>query len=71
MIEVIKQVTIKTIRDRWFVADKNEIDIVQEASNLFIKITLCCMFGAECEDLKLKQTINGADAWINFGEVVI
>ena len=54
MIEKMKLVTIQTIRDRWSLADKNEIDIVQEASNLFIKITIVCMFGAECADLKLK-----------------
>jgi cytochrome P450 len=29
------------------------------------------MFGADCEDLKLKQTIDGKDQWVNLGEVVI
>ena len=29
------------------------------------------MFGAECEDLKLKQTYGGKDQWVNLGEVVI
>ena len=69
MIESIKQVTIQTIRNKWSLCD--EIDIVQEASNLFIKITLVCMFGADCEDLKLKQTYKGVEKWVNFGEVVI
>ena len=54
MIELMKQVTIQTIQGRWSNADKSEIDIVQEASNLFIKITIVCMFGSECADLKLK-----------------
>ena len=67
----MKLVTIQTIRDRWSLADKNEIDIVQEASNLFVKITIVCMFGAECADLKLKQRVNGRDVWMNLGEVMI
>lgn len=71
MIESIKKVTIDTIRNRWSDSENNVIDIVQEASNLFIKITLVCMFGADCEDLKLKQTYKGVDKWVSFGEVVI
>ncbi len=29
------------------------------------------MFGSECADLKLKQRVNGADVWMNLGEVII
>jgi hypothetical protein len=54
MIESIKKVTIETIQNRWLVAENNVIDIVQEASNLYTKITLACMFGADWQDLKLK-----------------
>ena len=71
MIELMKQVTISTIKGRWANADNGEIDIVQEASNLFIKITIVCMFGSDCADLKLKQKVNGTDVWMNLGEVII
>ena len=71
MIESIKKVTIETIQNRWLVAENNVIDIVQEASNLYTKITLACMFGADCQDLKLKQTYKGVDRWVGLGEVVI
>ncbi len=32
---------------------------------------MVCMFGSECADLKLKQRVNGADVWMNLGEVII
>jgi hypothetical protein len=44
MIQMMKKITIDTIQDRWMKAEK--LDIVKEASNLFIEITLKCMFGA-------------------------
>lgn len=71
MIELMKQVTISTIQGRWSNAEGSEIDIVKEASNLFIKITIVCMFGSECADLKLKQRVNGNDVWMSLGEVII
>jgi cytochrome P450 len=43
MINMMKEITIETIKDNWMKAES--IDIVKEASNLFIKITLKCMFG--------------------------
>ena len=30
-----------------------------------------CLFGGDSEDLKLKQTYNGVEKWVNFGEVII
>jgi len=43
MIQMMKDITIDKIEKRWM---KNEkMDIVSEASNLFIEITLKCMFG--------------------------
>lgn len=44
MVQMMKDITIEMIQNKWMKADK--IDIVREASNLFIEITLKCMFGA-------------------------
>ena len=41
---MMKDITIDKIQNRWMKAEK--IDIVKEASNLFIDITLKCMFGS-------------------------
>ncbi len=40
---MMKEITVETINENWMKAET--IDIVKEASNLFIKITLKCMFG--------------------------
>ncbi len=41
---MMKDITIEKIENGWM---KNEkMDIVREASNLFIEITLKCMFGS-------------------------
>jgi hypothetical protein len=36
-----------------------KMDIVREASNLFIDITLKCMFGSGFKDQSIPQKING------------
>jgi cytochrome P450 len=51
MVDMMKDVTIHMIREKWMKADKQHIDIVKESSNLFIKITLTCLFGATKEDI--------------------
>jgi hypothetical protein len=48
MIEMIKDVTITTIKNDWSPQDDakyKRIDIVKETSNLYINITLTCLFG--------------------------
>jgi cytochrome P450 len=55
MIDMMKDVTIETIRKNWMKADKKEIDIVKETSNLFIKITLQCLFGEDKGDIEVPQ----------------
>ena len=57
MIETIKDVTIEMIGKKWMQC--NKIDIVKESSNLFIKITLQCLFGAEKDDIEVEQMVKG------------
>jgi hypothetical protein len=57
MIQMMKEVTIRTIREDWspFNDQKSQrIDIVKEASNLFIKITITCLFGEGYLEEKVK-----------------
>jgi cytochrome P450 len=53
MIDMIKDVTIDMIKNKWMKADGNQIDIVKQTSQLFIKITLRCLFGGNNEDIKV------------------
>jgi hypothetical protein len=53
MIEMMKGITIDVIRNKWMNAKDGQIDIVKETSNLFIKITLQCLFGTDSEDIKV------------------
>ena len=48
MIQMMKDITIEQIKNKWMKAEK--MDIVREASNLFIDITLKCMFGSGFKD---------------------
>ncbi len=50
MIEQMKDVTIREIQD-W---GGKDIDIVKAASNLFIKVTLNCLFGEGYLDAKVR-----------------
>jgi cytochrome P450 len=56
MVEGMKEVTISMVGE-W--TRMGEIDIVKEASNLFMKITLVCLFGEGNEDLTVPQRENG------------
>ncbi len=69
MIETIKDVTIDMIDKKWMKCDK--IDIVKESSNLFNKITLQCLFGAEKGDIEVEQMVNGVMKMHSVGEVMI
>ena len=53
MMEIIKDKTIGTIRNKWMKANNGEIDIVNEASNLFMTIITSCLFGSGYEGLKV------------------
>jgi cytochrome P450 len=53
MIEMMKDVTLDVIRNKWMKAEGKKIDIVKESSNLFIKITLKCLFGGDNSDIKI------------------
>jgi hypothetical protein len=53
MIEMMKDVSLDVIRNKWMKAEGKKIDIVKESSNLFIKITLKCLFGGDNSDIKI------------------
>ncbi len=57
MIEMMKEATIRIIREEWSPREGEKchrIDIVREASNLFIKIVLTCLFGEGYLDAKVE-----------------
>jgi len=39
MIEMIKEITLDVIKNKWMKIEGKKIDIVKESTNLFIKIT--------------------------------
>jgi cytochrome P450 len=51
MMEIMKDKTISIIRNKWMKAKNGEINIVSEASNLFINITISCLFGPGYEGI--------------------
>jgi hypothetical protein len=63
MIDKMKEVTIDMIRNKWMKIQSKQIDIVREASNLFIDITLQCLFGAQKGDIKVIQRKNGVESY--------
>jgi cytochrome P450 len=71
MVDMMKEVTVHMIRDKWMKAENQQIDIVRESSNLFIKITLTCLFGTSKEDIKITQRTNGVDSMHLMGESMI
>jgi hypothetical protein len=66
---MMKDITIETIKKSWMNAKK--IDIVKESTNLFMDITLKCMFGAEFEHNKITQIINGEKKQVPLGESIL
>ena len=57
MIETRKEATIRIIREDWSPKEGEKchrLDIVREASNLFIQIVLTCLFGREYLDAKVE-----------------
>ncbi len=59
MIDMMKDVTIDMIRNKWMKVKDRQINIVSESSNLFINITICCLFGSGYEGLKVTQIKDG------------
>jgi cytochrome P450 len=53
MIEMMKEISLDVIRNKWMKAEGEQIDIVKESSNLFIKITLKCLFGSDNQEIKI------------------
>jgi hypothetical protein len=48
-----------------------KIDIVREASNLFIDITLKCMFATDFKDQSIPQISNDEKKNISLGESIL
>lgn len=68
MITDIKQVCFNRIRDIWM--NRDEIDIVKEAADLFMDITLRTLFGQIENPPKVKQIVIGRIEWWNLGEAL-
>lgn len=66
---MMKDITIETIQQKWMKAGK--IDIVREASNLFIDITLKCMFGTDFKDQMITLVIDGEKKEVPLGESIL
>jgi hypothetical protein len=62
MLDIIKRVTIDEITGVWMKAENHEIDIVEAASQIFIKITLQGLFGAGNSEVKVLQKIDGVES---------
>ena len=71
MVDMMKEVTVHMIRDKWMKAENEHIDIVRESSNLFIKITLTCLFGTTKEDIMITQRTAGQDSLQLLGQTMI
>ncbi len=68
---MIKCATIDIIKNKWMKAEKNQINIVSEMSNLFTNITLCCLFGSDLANLKVPQREKGEEKLQYLGDSVI
>lgn len=68
MVETIKEITIRVVEKEWI--PKKEIDIVKEASKLFMQITLTCLFGKGNENITVKQRCRGVEKQEHLGEVM-
>ena len=71
MVEMMKDVTIHMIRNKWMKAENQQIDIVKESSNLFIKITLTCLFGTTKDDIMVTQRSAGQESLHLLGQTMI
>lgn len=71
MVDMMKNSTIDIIKNKWIKANDGLIDIVKESSNLFINITLRCLFGSDQENIKIIQRIDGIEELMHLGESII
>ena len=71
MIEMMKDVSLDVLRNKWMKVEGRQIDIVKESSNLFIKITLKCLFGGDNSDITIIQRKNGVETQCLIGESMI
>jgi hypothetical protein len=71
MVDMMKDVTIHMIRNKWMKAENQHIDIVKESSNLFIKITLTCLFGTSKEDIMVTQRTAGQESQHLLGQTMV
>jgi cytochrome P450 len=69
MIETMKRVTIDIIQKDWI--PRGQIEIVRETSNLFITITLKCLFGDQYENSKCNLRVKGVEKEVSLGETII
>jgi hypothetical protein len=53
IIEMIKDISLDVIRNKWMKSEGKQIDIVKESTNLFIKIALKCLFGGDNQNVKI------------------
>ena len=51
-------------------AKDGEINIVLEATSLFINITLCCLFGIKKNNIKVLQRRNGVEQMCLLGDAL-
>ena len=68
MLEQMKTVTIKSLREEWMNKPNNTIDIVSETSKLFMNILLECLFSTN--DTFIEQTIGGVTKRMHLGEAM-
>ncbi len=71
MIEMIKEIALDVIRNKWMKIEGKKIDIVKESTNLFNKITQKCLFGEDNQDIKIIQRKNGVEIECLLGETMI
>jgi hypothetical protein len=73
MIDKMKEITIRLIKEEWTTHDGSpkELDIVKESANLFIRITLTCLFGEGYLEEKVKQRDHGKEVWLPLGEAIL
>lgn len=75
MLETIKAVTLDTIMNKWLLnSDSNQqvtFDIVQETAQLYMKITLECLFGRDLKIHEVPQTYNDIEQKVPLGMALL
>ena len=50
---MMKDISLDVLHNKWMKAEGKQIDIVKESSNLFINITLKCLFGGDNQEIRI------------------